>query len=46
MRTHLVRNLTSAKFEKNPKIFTYCKFIQLVQILPIIYLVLIFALSQ
>ena len=55
MRIHLVQNSTSARFEKNPKIFTYCEFIQLVRILPIIHLVrilpiihlvLIFALSE
>ena len=44
MRIHLVRNSTSARFEKNLKIFTLCKFIQLVR--PIIHLVLIFALSE
>ena len=37
MRIHLVRNSTSARFEKNPKVFTSSKFIQLVQ--PIIHLV-------
>ena len=40
MRIHLVvRCSTSAMFEKNPQIFTYCKFIQLVQIKDIVYLV-------
>ena len=38
MRIHLVRNWTSARFENNSKIFTWCKFIQLVG--PIIHLVL------
>ena len=32
MRIHLVRYLTSARVENNPQNFTYCEFIQLVQI--------------
>ena len=39
MRIHLVRYSTSGMFEKNPQIYTYCEFIQLVQIKDIVYLV-------
>jgi len=43
MRIHLVRYSTSARSGKNPQIFIYCKFIQLVRT---IHLVRKFALSK
>ena len=46
MRIHLVRNSTSARFWKSPKIHLVRHIIHLVRILPIIHLVQKFALSE
>ena len=46
MRIHLVRNSTSAIFGNNPKIHLVRPIIHLVRILPIMYFVQKFALSE